>query len=298
MSLVDKVLNKIAVMLDPSLGKVDTRVEAAESGTPTAPPTAHSPSPAARPKAEQQTPSVPGIETLLLCMRNDNLDPDGTLKEATAELKSQGPDGSQALAQLIRELMRSRSRGIGWALLAAQRVEATPELLEAVRAVLNASPLGKSSSGRFEPEIVGEGRIGWTDSTYKRIQGHATTARDALESALATKPAARATPPVRPSEVVQPVSGAGTPPAKERKDRTMSEETAPKCSRCGAKATHQFGRSPRQDPVCNTCRNASGVCISCGRQVGSDAGLSKLRNCPACERYYDGEIDRLRRPWG
>lgn len=69
------------------------------------------------------------------------------------------------------------------------------------------------------------------------------------------------------------------------------------CSRCGAEASKQF--SYTHEPVCNNCFSATGVCSGCGKDFGSDAGLTKVgvaKNCPACQSRLEAETGSLFKP--
>ncbi|MGH9873826.1 MAG: hypothetical protein ACRD9S_15355, partial [Pyrinomonadaceae bacterium] len=77
-------------------------------------------------------------------------------------------------------LIHSRSRDLIWALSLSQKVVPTPELLATVRSVLSTPQLrlghdiGFGNPDRFDPEIIGAGKIGWTDETYERTKTLAT----------------------------------------------------------------------------------------------------------------------------
>lgn len=70
-----------------------------------------------------------------------------------------------------------------------------------------------------------------------------------------------------------------------------------KCSRCGAEATKQF--SYTQQPVCDRCFSATGVCSGCGDNFGSDAGLHRVgtaKNCRSCQARLEAETNNLFKP--
>lgn len=116
-----------------------------------------------------------------LSTRNDILFPDELLNEAKEHLKAAGEEGSRDLAQLIVELLESRSRKISWAVVAADEAKPTAELLQALRAVMSAEQLKAGTEGRFTPEIFGDGKIGWTDTTHERIKKQTSQALAALK---------------------------------------------------------------------------------------------------------------------
>jgi DNA-directed RNA polymerase subunit RPC12/RpoP len=69
------------------------------------------------------------------------------------------------------------------------------------------------------------------------------------------------------------------------------------CSKCGAQAAKQF--SYTQEPVCNNCFSAPGVCSGCGENFGSDANLKRVgsaKNCPTCQARLEEETDALFKP--
>jgi hypothetical protein len=129
-----------------------------------------------------ETPTRPSkaIHTLIeVCSRNDLLD-DSLLNQAIKELKAEGTVGAQAVAALVHDLLAGRSAQIGNALWAASKLSPTAELVRAVQDVISAKPLiSQTTSSRFTPEIVGGGRIGWTDGTASRVR---EVARDALKA--------------------------------------------------------------------------------------------------------------------
>jgi len=104
--------------------------------------------------------------------RNDLLYPTITekIEKAKKELKIGGIEGSKALANLIIDMLESRCSAISSALNIAKELTPTPQLLKAIQSVLSSGPLKAGSSGRFTPEIIGGGKIGWTDGTYKGIK--------------------------------------------------------------------------------------------------------------------------------
>jgi HEAT repeat protein len=117
-----------------------------------------------------------------LCIRNDILFPQEVLAEAKEKLNEGGDEGSDALAKLILELLDNRSPKITWALALAQDANPTTELLAAVHSVISAEPLEVGTQGRFTPEIIGFGRIGWTDGTHDRITERAQEALRRLKT--------------------------------------------------------------------------------------------------------------------
>ena len=136
--------------------------------------------PSNRQSLEKPRTASRGVATIIdVCSRNDLLG-DTLLNQGISELKSEGTRGAQALAGLIRELLAARSSQIGNALWAASKLAPVPDLIGVLQDVLSAQPLTqKQSVTRFAPEIVGEGRIGWTDGTASRVR---ELARDALKA--------------------------------------------------------------------------------------------------------------------
>lgn len=129
-----------------------------------------------------------GIQTLEeLCRRGDILDTQNWISRAVEELKPYSEDGSRALAKLIKELLNCRSPKIPYVLITAEQMEPTPELVEAVRSVSIASSLvSQPAYSTFTPEIIGGGKIGWTDGTASRIKNYAS---EVLEKLIKYKPA-------------------------------------------------------------------------------------------------------------
>ena len=117
-----------------------------------------------------------------LCTRNDVfLDQmKEMLADAQNKLRSAGDEGSRALARLIGDLEQSRSGKIGWALRAAEASTPTTELVSAVQKITIAEPIKPGGRGRFAPEILGQGAIGWTDSSFEYIRAAAVSALSTL----------------------------------------------------------------------------------------------------------------------
>ncbi|MGD8997026.1 MAG: hypothetical protein PVH80_02875, partial [Anaerolineae bacterium] len=116
-----------------------------------------------------------GLQTLVeLCTRSDILGPAAYLDRAVDELKPHGAAGSQAMGELLAELLQCRSPRITWALMAAERLQPTPELIQAVRAVRSARGLVQRPSGaRFAPEVSSGDQVGWTDGTEDGVTAFA-----------------------------------------------------------------------------------------------------------------------------
>jgi len=112
-----------------------------------------------------------GIQTLMRCLRPDTLEKESLIAQAITELRDKGAEGSKALAEVMRDLVYSRSKELEWALKAAREVEFVPELSTAIRLAAAASLSRTGIPGRFDPETVGAGSVGWTDSTHQRLKG-------------------------------------------------------------------------------------------------------------------------------
>ncbi|NIM15530.1 MAG: hypothetical protein GTO45_26420 [Candidatus Aminicenantes bacterium] len=127
-----------------------------------------------------------GIRNLMRCYRREVYGSEmrQLLTEAVEQLQEEGAVGSRALAELIRDLLNCRSREIVSALSIAKDLEPTSELISAVRAVESASQIIQGTRGSFDPEIVGENQIGWTDFTHNRATNQAKQALEALSSKL------------------------------------------------------------------------------------------------------------------
>ena len=163
-----------------------------------------------------------GIQTLEKLCAGKVLYEMDFINRAVEELKPQGANASRALAKLIGELLDCRSPKLELILTVAEQLEPTPELIEAVRSVSSAPSLApQPTRSRFWPEIVGGGRVGWTDGTANRIKRNAaqaleklTEAKSAEEGKPGTRPTSdRATAPVAP-ETLRPVSESWKPRSK------------------------------------------------------------------------------------
>lgn len=130
-------------------------------------------------KKKEPTKSSKGIEALINLLAPGSLfrPTNEDIKEVADKLLQEGKFGSYALASLIRELMECRSREITYALKVAAQILPTPELIDAVRAVTEASELTEAPDySRFTSEIVGGGQVGWTSGTHSNVvrQAHET----------------------------------------------------------------------------------------------------------------------------
>jgi HEAT repeat protein len=109
--------------------------------------------------------------------RNDLLD-DTLLNAAVEELQQEGANATRSLAALIEEMLACRTARIKVALWAASRAVVTPELIGALREVISAPALAEQPTLlRFDPEIIGDNRVGWTDGTAQDVR---RLAEDAL----------------------------------------------------------------------------------------------------------------------
>jgi hypothetical protein len=135
------------------------------------------------PATASTPPASKGIKTLVaLCTEMGILFPDQHVNQAVEELRREGESGSRALAELISELMDCRSPKITYVLAAAGQVTPTPELIDAVRTVAEASELTEAPANpRFTPEIIGGGRVGWTSGTYSAVVAKALRAEALLK---------------------------------------------------------------------------------------------------------------------
>jgi hypothetical protein len=124
-----------------------------------------------------------GVATLVeLCTEEGILFPSEHVARAIEELETEGEPGSIALADLIRELITCRSACIVHALEAARHATPTTELVDAVQAAVDAPELAEAPPDpRFVPEIVGEGRCGWTTGTHLKVTAEARWALAELQ---------------------------------------------------------------------------------------------------------------------
>lgn len=191
-----------------------------------------------------------GIETLLLCTSEDNLNPSRTLAAAVEQLKAEGTLGSCALAQLLTEQLHSRTAGIVWSLLAAREIRPAPALTEALGMVSRVPSLRHGSPGRYPPEIVGSGEIAWTDGTNERIREHALQALAALasrEPADTPSPstptrAAAEKPEVEPYDLASKVAGGWPAELDRAKFLTVDSEALVARLRKYQQMTHPGGK--------------------------------------------------------
>lgn len=175
-----------------------------------------------------------GIVTLEeYCTRIDLLDPDEHLDRALGELRSTAAEGSRAVAGLIRELLECRSPKLGGVLYVAQKLQPTPELLDAVRAVIAAPSLASQPPrAGFDPDIAGGGKIGWDDG---RAAGIKTVAEKALRELGGGAPAQESMPL------------AATEPQQSEAARGYLPPEHKRCTSCGA-----------------TIKSAAVICPQCG----------------------------------
>ena len=118
-----------------------------------------------------------------LCSRDDLLSfqREEIRDDAVALLKQEGAEGIDALAEVIRELLKCRSKDICLALEVAERLEPTSALVEAVREVSSASGVcARPTRCRFTPELVGADEVGWTDQRRAHITSYAEKVLEAL----------------------------------------------------------------------------------------------------------------------
>ena len=108
------------------------------------------------------------IDLVLRCFDPYNIEA-VNLEPAIAELKQEGPRGSDRVAALLSDLLASRHEGIVYALNVAQHLQLTPALTGILCAIVAARPVTSGPQGSFAPEIIGGSRIGWTDATHARV---------------------------------------------------------------------------------------------------------------------------------
>jgi internalin A len=98
----------------------------------------------------------------------------GMHRDAVEQLRQAGPEGQNALAQLLRELLASRSASLFHALDVAGELQPHPDLIQAVREICAASPLGPASTKErrtLEKLLAagpGGGRVGAAGAREKR----------------------------------------------------------------------------------------------------------------------------------
>jgi hypothetical protein len=125
-----------------------------------------------------------GINTLVeLCTRLDILDDEVWIERIVSELTADGINGTNALANLINEILQCRSTALLYAAAVASKLEPTAELEAALHAVATADNITSPPDIlRFSPEISGGGQIGWTDGTGDRMRRNALKVLEILDS--------------------------------------------------------------------------------------------------------------------
>ena len=137
--------------------------------------------------ARTQDPANAVVSAFLRGLRDDNV----SSEVDPALLRDAGDSGANAAADLIRELLDSRSPQIGWVIAAVRDCSRTPKLHEVVKAAMDAPEMRGGSPGarRFTPEIFGEGNIGWTTGTAMRIRRIARETLEVWDPAASTRTA-------------------------------------------------------------------------------------------------------------
>ena len=108
-------------------------------------------------------------------------DPDKEVREVVQHLRAAGPSGTRALIGLLDETLQCRTRAIGFAILVAQELQSTPDLIEVLRKIASAPYLAQQpGAARFRGEMEGEGKVGWTGGTHANVQRRANEALTTL----------------------------------------------------------------------------------------------------------------------
>ena len=134
---------------------------------------------------KKEATSSKGIEDLVKLWAPGNMfrPTSKEIKKIADEFNRDGEAGSKALADTMRDLLACRSPNISYAIRVAEHVNPTTELIESVRAVVEAPALITAPNDlRFEPEIIGSGKIGWTDGTHGSIVNLAQGSLSSLEN--------------------------------------------------------------------------------------------------------------------
>ena len=181
-------------------------------------------------KEKPQTKSASkGVQTLIeLFTTLGILYPSEYITRAAKELKKEGTSGSEALADLINELLACRSEDIKSALIVAQEVPAVPKLVEAVQSVASAPETAIAPVDcPFTPEIIGEGKVGWTTGTHKEIRKLSRATLDVLSGKRRT--------------------------GSEKRGQPNTKEKKVKCIRCGKLVPKAETTRLGQGLVCKKC---------------------------------------------
>ncbi|MFW6135641.1 MAG: HEAT repeat domain-containing protein [Chloroflexota bacterium] len=125
-----------------------------------------------------------------LCSSTGSTGEDGAVQRAVDLLEPEGASGAEALVSLIEDLLACRSPRLGLVLQVAGQLEPAQALVDVVWKVKTADELApKPAAGRFTPEIVGGGQVGWTTGTAEDIRGAATRALEKLTGVVVDAPA-------------------------------------------------------------------------------------------------------------
>ena len=132
--------------------------------------------------------SEDGIQILmqLITQRGILLESD-LVEQAVTALNQEGTAGSKRLASLIDALLTCRSPKLKTVIDAAGQIEPAQELIDVLLKVKQAKELAPMPAGQqFQPEILGEGKIGWTTGTAEDIRRKSVKALEKLTGAVVT----------------------------------------------------------------------------------------------------------------
>jgi hypothetical protein len=107
------------------------------------------------------------------------------IQRAAQALEREGSEGSKRLSGLIRELLECRSPKLLSVLEAAGQVEPDPALIEVLKEVKDAGELAPAPARQpFPPEILGDGKVGWTGGTAEDIRRKSMKTLEKLTGAV------------------------------------------------------------------------------------------------------------------
>jgi hypothetical protein len=144
---------------------------------------------------EQERGTVEGMQILEELVKGKGILYEGEYVERAVEaLDPEGPGGSRKVAALIQDLMANRSPKLLVVLDVAKELEPTQELLDAILELKGAKELAPMPDNvKFTPEIVGEGKVGWTSGTAGDIRRKTVVVLEKLTGAV-VEPAGMARP--------------------------------------------------------------------------------------------------------
>jgi hypothetical protein len=138
-------------------------------------------------RKEQRAATARGIHAIEDRIRIAGRDLLGTatdegIRRANHELQAGHLIASLTVARLIESMFRSRSRVILLAIQACRGIFASPDLINLLKDISVASETAPApATSRFQPELVGSGRVGWTSQTALTVRSQASEVLNSLQ---------------------------------------------------------------------------------------------------------------------